>query len=496
MNELPKNLYRAAQVRELDRIAIEELGISGMKLMERAGGVAFNALHTYYPRAKRVAVVCGVGNNAGDGYVIARLADAAGLRVVVYQAGDRSKLKGDALTAFERLEGTQVNILQYDAHTFEIFDVVVDAMLGTGLQGEVKEQWKSAIQSINEVRQQSIAVLAVDIPSGLHADTGRVLGSAVKADVTVTFIGMKQGLLTASGPDYCGEIQFSDLQVPEDTYTKIAPSAQRLLYEDYRMLFTRRLRATHKGQCGRVLLIGGNYGMSGAIRMAGEAAARTGAGLITVATRNNHAPLVNVSRPELMCHGVENNRQLQPLLDKTDVVVLGPGLGQDDWAHALFETVLESNLPLIVDADALNLLADQPRQRGNWILTPHPGEAARLLNCSPREIQIDRFNAAEEISKRYAGVCILKGCGTLVCCAADDMHVCDAGNPGMASGGMGDVLSGVIAALFAQHKDICVAAKAGVVVHSRAADYAAQQGERGMLASDLFPQLRRLVNID
>jgi len=494
MTEIPKNLYRAEQVRELDRIAIEQFDIPGMTLMERAGSAAFNTLITHWPRAKRLAVVCGIGNNGGDGFVVARMADAAGLRVMVYLLGDRNKLKGDALTAFERLEGSHVNIYQYDSDTFEIFDVVVDAILGTGLKGNVQGQWESAINYINIARQQGTRVLAVDIPSGLHADSGRVLGAAVQADVTVTFIGMKQGLLTAYGPDHCGELVFNDLQVPDEIYSLLRPATLRLEAEDFTGYFTKRAPSTHKGQCGYVLLVGGNAGMTGAIRMAGEAAAHSGAGLVSIATRTEHAALINATRPELMCHGVNTKADLLPLLDKADVVALGPGLGQDKWAQMLFTTVLQSNLPLILDADALNLLAAQPQARGNWILTPHPGEAARLLQGSTADIQNDRFYAAEQICKSYGAVCVLKGCGTLVCDGSGNMSLCAAGNPGMASGGMGDVLTGIIAAFTGQFHDLTDAARAGVFVHAQAADLAAASGERGLLASDLFAHIRSLIN--
>jgi NAD(P)H-hydrate epimerase len=500
MSELPKNLYRAEQVRELDRIAILELGIPGMTLMERAGSAAFNAIISHCPRAKRIAVVCGTGNNGGDGFVIARMADAAGFRVMVYLLGDPAKLKGDALTAYERLEGSHVSRFQYDAHTFEMFDVVVDALLGTGLQGDVKDQWQQAINNINYAKTQGTSVLAVDIPSGLHADTGRVLGVAVRADMTITFIGMKQGLLTASGPDYCGRIVFNDLQVPKDAYARIAPTAQRIAIDDFSQLFAKRVPSTYKSQCGHVLVVGGNSGMTGAVRMAGEAAARSGAGLVSVATRPEHASLVNVNQPELMCHGIRQKSDFLPLLDKADVVALGPGLGQDDWAKMLFDSVMQSNVPLVLDADGLNLLAAQPRERANWVLTPHPGEAARLLNGSVKDVQDDRFYAAEQICQRYGAICVLKGSGTLVCSGKGvssgngDMHVCDAGNPGMASGGMGDILTGIIAALAGQFHDLSTAAMAGVYVHARAADLAANDGERGLLATDLYAHIRSVIN--
>ena len=230
--------------------------------------------------------------------------------------------------------------------------------------------------------------------------------------------------------------------------------------------------------------------------MAGEAAVHCGAGLVSVATRPEHAALVNIKQPELMCHGINNKADLLPLLDKADVVALGPGLGQDDWAQMLFATIIQSNVPLILDADGLNMLAAQPRERGNWVLTPHPGEAARLLNGSTADVQTDRFYATEQIRKRYGAISVLKGCGSLICDGNGDMTLCDAGNPGMASGGMGDVLTGIIAALAGQFHDLAMATKAGVYVHARAADLAvsAVGGERGLLATDLFPQLRRLIN--
>jgi NAD(P)H-hydrate epimerase len=243
-----------------------------------------------------------------------------------------------------------------------------------------------------------------------------------------------------------------------------------------------------------VLVVGGNSGMTGAVRMASEAAARSGAGLVSVATRPEHALLVNVNQPELMCHGISQKSDLLPLLDKADVVALGPGLGQDDWARMLFDTVMQSNVPLILDADGLNLLAAQPRERANWVLTPHPGEAARLLNGSVQDVQNDRFYAAEQIRQRYGAICVLKGCGTLICSGEGDIHLCDAGNPGMASGGMGDILTGIIAALAGQSRNLATAAAAGVYVHARAADLAASEGERGLLATDLYAHIRRLIN--
>ena len=248
-----------------------------------------------------------------------------------------------------------------------------------------------------------------------------------------------------------------------------------------------------KGQFGHVLVVGGESGMSGAVRLAGEAAARSGAGLVSVATRTEHAAIISAAVPELMCHGVEGSQSLMPLLHRASVVAIGPGLGQSEWAQTLFGVLLQSHLPMVVDADALNLLAAEPITKDNWILTPHPGEAARLLEQTVDEVQSDRVAAALELQKKYGGVVVLKGAGTVVANSDGIMGICKEGNPGMATGGMGDVLTGVIAGLLAQGVSPDQAARLGVCLHARAGDLAAQEGQRGLLASDLLPVLRRLL---
>jgi len=257
-----------------------------------------------------------------------------------------------------------------------------------------------------------------------------------------------------------------------------------------------RPRDWHKGLSGHVLMVGGNLGLSGAVRMAAEAALRVGAGLATIATRPEHAAMMNASRPEIMCHGVNSAAQLLPLLAKADVVVLGPGLGRSVWSKALWEAVLAAkHLPMIIDADGLNLLAENHQFNQQWILTPHPGEAARLLDETSSDIQQDRLKALTAIQKRYGGVCVLKGAGTLVIGPDKAPAICEAGNPGMASAGMGDVLSGVIGGLVAQRIPLIVAAKLGVYLHAMAGDLAAAAGgERGLIATDLLPYLRQLSN--
>ncbi len=487
MQNLPIKLYRAAQVRELDRIAIQERGIPGFELMSRAGHEVFVSIKGHWPKVQSIAVFCGSGNNAGDGYIIAGLALAAGLDVCVYAVSDPEKLQGDALTAYRQYSEANGKVMPFQAGQAVNADVLVDALLGTGLDRPVAGLYAEAIRAINT---HSAPVIAVDIPSGLNADTGNVMGCAVKAKCTVTFIGLKQGLFTGQAAGYCGEICYAQLGVPDDVFADLEATATRVV----KMPLPRRDRCAHKGSCGHVLIVGGELGYSGAARMAGEAALRVGAGLVSVATRIEHSGLMNMGRPELMCHGVETAEQLSVLLGKADVVVVGPGLGQSAWAKALFNAAIASGKPMVIDADGLNLLANSPGTNRGWILTPHPGEAARLLNCATADIQKDRFAAVSSIQAKYGGVAIVKGAGTLIA-SEQELAVSNTGNPGMASGGMGDVLSGVIAGLLAQGLSLQDAAQQGVYNHGLAADLAAaKDGERGLLASDLMPYLRQLVN--
>jgi len=484
MQKLPITLYRTAQVRALDHIAIQEQGLSGLELMSRAGYEVFQCIRNKWPDALSAAVFCGAGNNAGDGYIVALLALEAGLKVSVYSLSDPVNLKGDALTAYQNYIDAKGTVIPFQREEVIDADVIVDALLGTGLDRPVAGIYALAIQVINK---SSAHIVAVDSPSGLNADTGNVMGCAVKADSTVTFIGLKQGLFTGHAADYCGEIFYASLGVPDAAFQAVSSSAIRVV----KTPLPRRDRCSHKGNYGHVLIVGGDRGYSGAARLAGEAALRVGAGLVSVATRTEHAGFMNLNRPELMCHGVETAVQLAALLEKSNVVVIGPGLGQSDWAKDLFKATISAQKPLIIDADGLNLLARSPGTNSDWILTPHPGEASRLLNCSTAEIQNDRFASVSALQAKYGGVVVLKGAGTLIA-SEHEIAVSTTGNPGMASGGMGDVLAGVIAGLRAQGLSLKNAAQQGVYSHGRAADLAAEKdGERGLLASDLIPYLRR-----
>ena len=492
-SELPKEIYRIDQVRALDSAVMRATGLTGHQWMCRAAASVFARLRQHWPKAMRLLVLCGNGNNGGDGFVIAGLARQAGLPVSVFTLTDPANLKGEAAQAAHdyvsaggswQLFTDRQQILDHPA------DLIVDALLGTGVRQQVEGQWREAIEAING---HPAPVLAVDLPSGLHGDTGQILGAAVRAAVTVTFIGLKPGLLTAAGPELCGILEFADLGAPPAVYKAFPTTMRRVTPREIGVCLPPRPRHAHKGMFGHVLLLAGGPGMSGAARLAGEAALRVGAGLVTVATHPDHATSLNLARPELMVLAVDRPEALSSVLSRATVLAVGPGLGQSSWANALFDYVMTLDQPMVVDADALNLLAQQPQRRQNWVLTPHPGEAARLLNKPTVDIQNDRFAAIAELIDRYGGVALLKGAGTLIGNGAETA-VCQTGNPGMASGGMGDVLTGVIAGLIAQGLDLFTAARLGALIHGLAGDLAAAEGERGLMAMDLLSHLRSLVN--
>jgi NAD(P)H-hydrate epimerase len=484
-----QKLYNSTQIREAEWQAIEVLNLSSLHLMHKAGRAAFTVLHQRWPEAKHVHLFCGAGNNAGDGYELARLALAFGYHVSVHSMVDETLLTGNALATYQAYVSAGGEVFSFSTANFiEPGSVIIDALFGIGLNRPLADNYITVIDFIN---RSTCPVLALDIPSGLYADSGYVLGRAVKADVTVTFLGLKAGLFTGEAADYVGEIALAELDLPHALFAEMCPAGYLLK----KITLPKRSRSAHKGHFGHVLLVGGNHGFSGAIRLAAEAALRSGAGLVSVATRERHSAFLNIARPEIMCHGVEEPEQLSLLLEKASVVVIGPGLGQDDWAQNLFNSVLNTAKPCVVDADALNLLAQQPSHRTNWLLTPHPGEAARLLQCTTADIATDRYAAVTALQRQFGGVCLLKGAGSLITDAEENIYVSTTGNPGLASGGTGDVLAGVLGALIAQGLAPPDAAKVGVYVHGQAADIVATKcGERGLLASDLLVELRHCLN--
>ncbi len=475
-------------MRELDRRAIEDQRVPALSLMTRAGTSAWQTLQRSWPKARDIVVFAGAGNNAGDGYVLATQARRAKRRVTVLNVGNPAKLAGAAATVRKRFLAAQGREQPFTGALPPKVDVIVDALFGIGLDRPLRDCWVQAVELINASGKP---VLAVDIPSGLSADSGAILGAAVRASVTQTFIGLKAGLFTGEGPSCIGALEFDTLKVPARTFEGVPPRARLL---DAHVPLQRRARAAHKGDFGHVLVIGGDHGMGGAPRLSAEAALRSGAGLVSVITRPQHVAGFLAGLPEAMVRGVEDAAEAAALFERATVIAVGPGLGQGEWGQRLLKRVLEMPLPLVVDADALNLLAAQPRTRGNWILTPHPGEAARLLKQSVAEVQQDRLQAAARIAEKYRAIVVLKGAGSIVAADGETPAICRYGNPGMAAPGTGDALTGVIAALVAQGLTLAEAAQAGVQAHALAGDCAAKAGERGLLARDLIAKLRTVLN--
>lgn len=493
LSRLPTALYTQQQIRETELLAVTQGKSTLYGLVERAGSAAFQCLTKHIAaqgaiESKTVLILAGNGNNGADALVCARLLIEAGVSIcLMLQKHTGSDEFEQALTAYLNQGGTTqaINIEQ-----ILLAEIIVDGLLGTGVRGSVREV---TAEIINAVNQSPAWVLSLDLPSGIIADTGTIAEVAVMADVTLCFGGVKQGLLTSKARHYSGLIEFADLGLTPFFRDYSAQRVGREMLKDY---FVARARDCHKGHAGKVTLIGGDIGMAGAIRLASEACLRAGAGLVTVISRPEHQLTVNVSRPELMFWGCELvDMEVYLRLGWAQVIVLGPGLGKHDWGYNLFKAVGFSDKPCVLDADALNLLSSEPRRQTNWVLTPHSGEAARLLACSVAEIEQDRFAAVRAIQQKYGGVVLLKGAGTVIF-DGQRMVVAPVGNPGLASGGCGDVLSGIIGALMAQGMDNMQATIVAVVVHGYAADLAAEQGERGMLASDLMPFIRQLVNSD
>jgi len=471
---------------------VEDARIPAATLMQRAGEAAWQQLKLQWPGAAHLLVLCGAGSNAGDGYVLATRALLEKLKVTVLTLGDRLHLPqaaSDMRGIFLKAGGIERGF----EGRLPAADVIVDALLGIGIERAMHGEW---LKLVKEVNACGMPVLSIDIPTGLNADSGAEMGLAIRADLTVTFIALKAGLFTGAGPECSGLLRFDNLQVPANVYGSLIPRARRLRSAAMRETgLPRRRRDANKGDFGRVLIVGGDHGMGGAVSLSAQAALRGGTGLVTVATQGAHLSGLLAGVPEALGYGIETADDLKPLLEKTSVVAVGPGLGKSRWGRMLLSQVMSVDLPLVVDADALNLLAEAPHKHGRWILTPHPGEAGRLLGTDTATVQRDRYACAERIAERFDAVAVLKGAGSLIAAPGEVTAVCTAGNPGMAAPGMGDVLTGVIAALVAQGLPLPEAARQGVYLHAAAGDLAARQGERGLVARDLMEPLHRLVNV-
>lgn len=509
---LHRRLYSREQITTIERAVIERYDTPAFTLMLRAGMALLNTCLEYLEQGDRVAVLTGAGNNAGDGYIVATFLRERGFDVCLYSVSPNKKLSGAASRARDLwLQHSPIQPWPESSPPhIEGLSLIVDAMLGTGLHRPLSGNYLHATHWANH---HPAPTIAADIPTGLCSNRGKVLGEstadAIHAKATVTFIGLKTGLYCGDAEDLCGEVVLDTLDCPEEAYNTAENPIDKLGDDDLGTLLTPRPADCHKGNFGHALLIGGDAGMQGAIRLSAEACARSGAGLVSVATHPRHAALVSAACPEVMAHGVDKPDQLRPLIERASVIAIGPGLGQQAWGLSMWQTLLEylpvsarsreirANRPWVIDADALNLLAreafanEQPHP--HWVLTPHPGEAARLLQCSVADIQNRREASIKALQKKYGGTIILKGKGSLI---ADEEGIAlyPGGNPGMASGGFGDLLTGINTALLAQKLPPAAAARGATIAHGCAADLAANGATRGLLASDLFQYLRPVLN--
>lgn len=497
-------------MQEMDRRAIEEFGVSGLTLMENAGRGCAEAIIAEYGagREERAVVVAGKGNNGGDGYVIARLLRERGWQVATFILARRDDIMGDARTNLDLLTDGAVVFcpeqgeLDRYSSVFRDATVVVDALLGTGLKSEVRGGYADAIRLINNLGKP---VVAVDIPSGIDAGTGRVLGCAVRADMTVTFAFPKLGHVLLPGSELVGRLRVVDIGIPPEAAAK-ADICEFLDSAEIKPLLRRRNRAAHKGNFGHALIIAGSTGKTGAAAMAANSAVRSGAGLVTLAIPASLNHILEVKTTEAMTHPLPDHGEgylsgsaresIAALLPGKDAVALGPGIStQPETVRLVRNLVEETALPLVVDADGLNALAEEMsvvlgKKSPAVIFTPHPGEMARLAGTATARVEADRIGTARQFAAHY-GVClVLKGAQTVIAAPDGRVAINGSGNPGMASGGMGDVLTGVLVALLGQGYDPFSACKLGVFLHGFAADLvAAEKGEAGMSATDVQERL-------
>lgn len=500
IERLPESLYTAEQVRAIDAQAIAA-GTPGIILMSRAARAALVALLDRWPAVKCIAVVCGSGNNAGDGYLLARMAWERGLQVKVLEVADAARLKGDALQARDSALAAGLKPEPFLPASLTSSCVIVDALLGTGLNQPLRSHYAAAINAINLALKP---VLAIDVPSGVISDTGAIAGSeAVRADITVSFIALKRGLVTGAAVDYVGDILFADLAVkPSNTGAVVAPNASLLKLSKQLAKLPRRDISAYKNQSGHLLIIGGDFGMAGAPLLSAMAALRCGAGLVSVATRPEHIGLIVSRQPDIMAVGIDKTSKLLALIERATAIVIGPGLGQGAWSQQLLQQLKALTIPVLFDADGLNLLATNQHflPSGAAVFTPHSGEAARLLgpDWDSKRINNDRFASAEALCERYGKTLVLKGAGSLVSEVVNNTtrhKICPYGNSAMATAGMGDILSGVIGSLMAQGLPVTDAAELGVCLHAAAADYSVMQnGQQGLVASDMPAALQAVIN--
>jgi len=496
MCNIPSEIYPSSVVRDIDNYAIYNMEISTYDLMLEAGKTIHRFIHEYFPSIKKIVLFCGVGNNGGDGFVLARLLMESGLNVIVVKIepiNGYPEAAEKALSLYLRSGG---HVLTFEGDVDFLAklnaDLYIDAILGLGVSRSVTGLYLEAINYLNSLDSP---ILSIDIPSGLNSDTGMPMKTAVRADITLVLVALKQGLFLGSAADYVGKIFFESLNITKKVYDNFKPSLKMMDASILPAILPKRLASSHKGSHGTLLIVGGDENMGGAVSLAAESALRSGIGMVKIATHPKNRDFILRKIPEVLCYGIVKRKQLEPLLGGINAIVLGPGLGKSIWSKELYDIAINSNIPLVVDADALSFLSKAKQKRNNWILTPHPGEAGMLLDTNSESIQSDRVNSISRISKNYGGVVVLKGHNTLVMKDKDKFpKVCRYGNPGMATAGMGDLLAGMIGSFLAQKISLTDASLAGVMIHALAGDSASKEGEKGMIPSDLIPYIRKLVD--
>tara|TARA_B100001559_G_scaffold48529_1_gene36952 strand:- start:310 stop:1824 length:1515 start_codon:yes stop_codon:yes gene_type:complete len=502
-------LYTASETRKIDNLAIKEKGISGYSLMQMAAEFTLDVILREFSPVEELIIFCSKGKNSGDGFLLGSFAKEFGLEVTIVMSNTSNVIKGVSRKAFEEMKDAKVKIISTKSvEKLKVSNktVIVDALIGTGLKGNLRKNIKESILALNKLGVK-LPVLSLDIPSGVNPDTGDADDIAVYADITASFVAQKRGCFTSVGKKFSGEIIYSDLEIPKNLFSKITSTSYVVDYEDSISKVVYREQDAHKGHFGNVVIVGGDRGLGGAGLLSSRAAVYSGAGLTSLVTRPEHVSASLVSCPEVMVKGVDSGQDIEEHLVKPDVIAIGPGLGQSAWSEQMIQRVFweaeKRDVSVIMDADALNLLtklklsSNLPKR---LILTPHPGEAARLLNTSVAVIESNRFSAAAKIQKKFNATVVLKGSGTVICHKSGGTQkwgICDSGNPGMATGGMGDVLTGIIAGLLAQGLTLKEAAEAGVDLHAKAADQASLEfGEAGLTSSDVINELKYLLKYD
>jgi hydroxyethylthiazole kinase-like uncharacterized protein yjeF len=507
----------AEQMQELDRKSIEVYRIPGIVLMENAGKGAAEAITSTFPDIKKqkIAVIAGKGNNGGDGFVIARHLLNQGVSVKVFLLTNPKSLRGDAETnynIFHHMKGEVISIpfskdYQKVKRSMENFDLLIDGIFGTGLDAEVRGYYREVIEHLNSLRKP---IVAIDIPSGLDANTGKPLGSAIRASLTVTFGLPKVGHLISPGLDYVGSLKIIDIGIPKRLVEEEKIQTHLLEYEEIRRyLSVHRRPNTHKGDYGHLLVLAGSVGKTGAAAMACEAALRMGAGLVTLAIPKSLNSIMEVKLTEVMTEPLPETqkqtlslRAFHPILrlcENKRAIIIGPGIGNYKETQSLILKLIKTlDVPIILDADGLTSLAAQPKTllttKRSLILTPHPGEMARLIQSTAKEVQGDRIGVSRNFSQSHRIYLVLKGHRTLIATPKGEVFINPTGNPGMASGGTGDVLTGMIGGLICQGFDILSSLQIAVYLHGLAGDGVAQElGEKSLVATDIIKEIPALL---